>query len=162
MIRTTKQPNDHFVGKWERGKKYTLYSVVKNNGTFFRAVSAKEKGEPYVIYNAETGVYSANEGWEIVYMSEDSRISSGTKKTVTVSDITGMTKDQLDSLDVGDCVIKVTGNQRHLYLVTYKGDGENEGICLSYNASGYGETVSYDRSDGGWSYNSTDINTYGD
>lgn len=79
-----------------------------------------------------------------------------------VSDITAMTDEMLDSLNVGDKVAKVTGKQKHLYLVTYKGEGSGEGICLSYNAAGYGETVSYDRTDSGWSYNSTDIKTYGE
>ena len=79
-----------------------------------------------------------------------------------VSDITAMTAEQLDALECGDKVIKVTGKQRHLYLVSYKGEGAGEGICISYNAAGYGETVSYDRTESGWAYNSTDIKTYGE
>lgn len=81
---------------------------------------------------------------------------------IVVTDITALTKEQLDALQVGDKVVKQTGNQKHLYLVTYKGEGAGEGICLSYNAAGYGETVSYDRSGSSWVYNSTDIKTYGD
>lgn len=84
------------------------------------------------------------------------------QKTVTVGNITEMTNDQLDGLQVGDTVVKVTGNQKHLYLVTYKGEGDGEGICLTYTNAGYGETVSYDRTEDGWAYNSTDIKTYGD
>ena len=80
---------------------------------------------------------------------------------IEVTDITALTKAQLDSLSVGDKVVKVTGKQKHLYLVTYKGEGAGEGICLSYNACGYGETVSYDRSGEDWVYNSTDVKTYG-
>lgn len=84
-----------------------------------------------------------------------------------------MTKDELlalieakvagqgNQIDVGDKVVKVTGKQKHLYFVTYKGEGEGEGICLSYNACGYGETVSYDRNGEDWVYNSTDVKTYG-
>ena len=83
-------------------------------------------------------------------------------KTVVVSNITEMTKDQLDGLQVGDKVLKVTGQQKHLYLVSYKGEGAGEGICLSYNAAGYGETVAYDRTEDGWEYNSTDAKTYGE
>ena len=79
-----------------------------------------------------------------------------------VTDITAMTDEQLDALQVGDKVAKVTGNQKHLYLVSYKGEGAGEGICLSYNAAGYGETVSYDRGESGWTYNSTDVKTYGE
>lgn len=81
---------------------------------------------------------------------------------IEVEDITAMTAEQLDALEVGDKVIKVTGKQRHLYLVSYKGEGAGEGICLSYNAAGYGETVSYDRTESGWAYNSTDVKTYGE
>ena len=79
---------------------------------------------------------------------------------IEVTDITALTKSQLDSLSVGDKVVKVTGKQKHLYLVTYKGEGEGEGICLSYaDASGI-ETVSYDRSGEDWAYNSTDKGSF--
>ena len=81
---------------------------------------------------------------------------------VEVEDITKIPGEVLDSLIVGGKVIKVTGKQRHLYLVSYKGEGVGEGICLSYNAAGYGETVSYDFTADGWVYNSTDIKTYGE
>lgn len=81
---------------------------------------------------------------------------------IVVTNMTTLTKQQLDALNVGDQVIKVTGNQKHLYIVTYKGEGSGEGICITYTAAGYGETVSYDRTASGWQYNSTDIKTYGD
>ena len=80
---------------------------------------------------------------------------------IEVDDITAMTAAQLDGLKPGDVVIKKTGNDRHTYLVTYKAT-TGGGICLSYNAAGYGETVSYDRTESGWAYNSTDIKTYGE
>ena len=81
---------------------------------------------------------------------------------LVVTDMTKIDAMYLDALQVGDMVIKQTGKQKHLYIVTYKGEGEGEGICLSYNAAGYGETVAYDRSESGWTYNSTDVKTYGD
>ena len=81
---------------------------------------------------------------------------------IEVTDITKLTTEQLDALHVGDKVVKVTGAQKHLYFVTYKGEGQGEGICLSYNAAGYGETVSYDRTESGWAFNSVDIKTYGE
>ena len=80
---------------------------------------------------------------------------------IEVTDITKLTAEQLDGLDVGDKVVKVTGTDKHLYLVTYKAT-TGGGICLSYNAAGYGETVSYDRTESGWAYNSTDVKTYGE
>ena len=82
-------------------------------------------------------------------------------KPIEVADITALTNEQLDALNVGDKVVKVTGTDKHLYLVTYKAT-TGGGICLSYNAAGYGETVSYDRTESGWAYNSTDIKTYGE
>lgn len=86
---------------------------------------------------------------------------AGAATPIEVADITKLTDEQLDALNVGDKVVKVTGTDKHLYVVTYKAT-TGGGICLSYNAAGYGETVSYDRTESGWSYNSTDIKTYGE
>ena len=86
---------------------------------------------------------------------------AGAAAPIEVTDITKLTNDQLDALQVGDKVVKITGTDKHLYLVTYKAT-TGGGICLSYNAAGYGETVSYDRTESGWAYNSTDIKTYGE
>ena len=65
--------------------------------------------------------------------------------------------DLCNKLRPGDIVRKITGKQKHTYMVSYKGDGAGEGICLTYCAAGYIETVSYDFVDGHWVYNSTDI-----
>lgn len=81
----------------------------------------------------------------------------GGGSAVEVEDITALTKEQLDALKPGDIVEKVTGSQKHTYIVSYKGDGAGEGICLTYCDAGYSETVSYDRSGDDWQYNSTDI-----
>lgn len=86
---------------------------------------------------------------------------AGASLPIEVADITKLTDEQLDALNVGDKVVKVTGTDKHLYLVTYKAE-TGGGICLSYNAAGYGETVAYDRTESGWQYNSTDIKTYGE
>ena len=99
---------------------------------------------------------------DIVYWLKQIHAAMVPPRPLQVGDITKLTNEQLDALNVGDKVIKVTGNKKHLYLVSYKGEGVGEGICLSYNAAGYGETVSYDRSGSGWEYNSTDIKTYGE
>ena len=76
MKRVNKRPVDHFEGKWRKDRKYTLYAIVVNNGTTFRSLTAKDKDEPYVIYDSENETFSANPGWEIVEMSEDSRLSA--------------------------------------------------------------------------------------
>ena len=72
-----------------------------------------------------------------------------------VTNIQSMSDDLLNSLKAGDIITKETGNMKHTYIVTYK--EENHGICLSYFASGYIETISYDYVDGHWVYNSKDV-----
>lgn len=77
-------------------------------------------------------------------------------KAVEVTNITAIDGAILSALNVGDKIVKVTGKQKHLYQVSYKGEGVGEGICLTYVAAGLVETVSYDFTDDGWVYNSTD------
>ena len=74
---------------------------------------------------------------------------------VSAADITDLTDEQLDALNVGDKVAKKTGTAEHLYTVTYK-DAENGGLCLTYMDASVVETVSYDHTESGWAYNSTD------
>ena len=76
-------------------------------------------------------------------------------KDVSTESITEMTDEQLDKLQVGDTVAKKTGTAEHLYTVTYK-DAENGGLCLTYMDASVVETVSYDHTQSGWAYNSTD------
>lgn len=76
---------------------------------------------------------------------------------IETDDITKLSSEALDELSIGDTVAKRTGNQLHAYRVSYKGEGVGEGICLTYCACGYIETVSYDRKATGWEYNSTDV-----
>lgn len=80
---------------------------------------------------------------------------AGAAAPIEVADITKLTDAQLDALNVGDKVVKVTGTDKHLYLVTYKAT-TGGGICLSYADAVNTETVSYDRTESGWAYNSTD------
>lgn len=74
---------------------------------------------------------------------------------IEAADITALTDAQLDALKVGDKVVKVTGTDKHLYVVTYKAE-TGGGLCLSYFDAVNTETVSYDRTESGWAYNSTD------
>lgn len=74
---------------------------------------------------------------------------------IEVTDITKLTGEQLDGLEVGARVAKKTGTAKHLYVVSYK-DAENGGLCLTYTDASTVETVSYDHSESGWAYNSTD------
>ena len=43
----------------------------------------------------------------------------GAAMPIEVADITKLTNEQLDSLNVGDKVVKVTGTDKHLYLVLH-------------------------------------------
>lgn len=74
---------------------------------------------------------------------------------IEVSDITALAGAQLDALEVGAKVAKKTGTAKHLYVVSYK-DAENGGLCLTYTDASTVETVSYDHTESGWAYNSTD------
>lgn len=73
-----------------------------------------------------------------------------------VNDITAIDSAILDKLECGDQVQKITGNMKHLYVVSYKGVGVGQGICLTYSDASLIETVSYDYTENGWVYNSTD------
>ena len=76
-----------------------------------------------------------------------------------VSDITKLTPAQLDGLKPGDRVIKQTGAAQHVYIVSYKGEGVGQGICLTYTDAATVETHSYDLTSDGWAYNSVDHTT---
>jgi hypothetical protein len=80
----------------------------------------------------------------------------GLTEPVAASDVTDLTDDELDALEVGDKVAKQTGTAEHLYVVSYK-DAENGGLCLTYTDASVVETVSYDHTESGWAYNSTDV-----
>ena len=80
----------------------------------------------------------------------------GSSVPTEVTNITEIDGEILDALQCGDKIVKVTGKQKHLYVVSYKGEGEGEGICLTYADAAGTETVSYDRTADGWVYNSTD------
>ena len=80
----------------------------------------------------------------------------GSSIPTEVTHITAIDPEVLDALQVGDKIAKVTGKQKHLYVVTYKGEGVGEGICLTYADAAGTETVSYDYTADGWVYNSTD------
>ncbi len=93
---------------------------------------------------------------EILNALADAVAALEATQPIEVSNITEIDGSVLDSLQPGQNIIKVTGNQKHTYTVTYKGEGSGEGICLSYFDAGLLETVSYDRTESGWAYNSTD------
>ena len=105
---------------------------------------------------AEVTTKEINKTDEVFWMENIFNELGGENKPQAVTDITALTNDQLDALKVGDKVPKKTGTAEHLYTVTYK-DADNGGICLTYEDASVIETVSYDHTDGGWVYNSTDV-----
>ena len=78
--------------------------------------------------------------------------------TVEVSNIKSIPSKVLNELKAGDVVVKLTGNMKHSYRVSYKEDGQ--GICLTYTDASIAETVSYDYVGSKWVYNSTDVITF--
>lgn len=95
---------------------------------------------------------------EMIYNVLFSSTAPGFQR-VEVTNITSIDGTILDSLNVGDQVAKITGVMKHLYTVSYKGEGVGQGICLTYVDAGTVETVAYDYTENGWVYNSTDHTT---
>ena len=77
---------------------------------------------------------------------------------LVVSGITTLTAEQLDSLKVGDIVVKKTGNSRHGYVVCYKNETAGE-LSMVYADAWNVEEVYYDKngSGGSWQYVVRDI-----
>ena len=71
-----------------------------------------------------------------------------------VSNITGLTDEQINSLNCGDIVLKKDSSGLHAYIVSYK--KSEVGICLTYTDASMVETQSYDYTGGHWVYNSED------
>ena len=77
---------------------------------------------------------------------------------LVVDGVTALTAEQLDALKAGDVVVKTTGDLKHAYKVTFRND---TGMCITYADAENVETVSYDKIEGVWTYNSTDITPIG-
>lgn len=75
---------------------------------------------------------------------------------IEVTDITALTANHLDALRNGDLVIKITGNQKHTYWVSYKDEVKGE-LSLVYVDHQNAEEVYYEKVEGVWTYIQTDI-----
>lgn len=71
-----------------------------------------------------------------------------------ITDIKALTNIQIDSLKIGDTVIKTTGDEKHSYTVVYKKDDE---MSLVYADCWTVEEVYYEKHDGNWTYIQTDV-----
>ncbi len=82
---------------------------------------------------------------------------------VVVDDITAISGRTLEDLQCGDLVVKETIEDgkalHHCYIVSHR---QATGMCLTYADASCVETVSYDKVDGVWTYNSTDITPIGE
>lgn len=74
---------------------------------------------------------------------------------IETADITALTADQLDALRNGDLVVKITGNQKHTYWVSYKDSVKGE-LSLVYADHQNVEEVYYEKVEGSWTYIQTD------
>ena len=72
-----------------------------------------------------------------------------------VTDITALTAEQLDALDCGEVVVKVTGTEKHSYVVNYKDETKGE-LLLTYADWQNVEGVYYEKGESGWAYVQTD------
>jgi len=80
------------------------------------------------------------------------------KVVVESGEMQSIAGEILDELQCGDMVIKHTVESSkdlyHAYMVSHK---QETGICITYNTTGYSETISYDKVDGVWTFNSKDV-----
>lgn len=103
----------------------------------------KPVGDGFMLYALEGGT------WKPLKVANDGgtpAIADDKPATIlTVTNISKLSNKQCDALNVGDQVIKKTGNQMHLYTVTYKED--KQGLCLCYFDAENVETIPYDWND---------------
>lgn len=100
------------------------------------------------------------EGNKLAQLLSQFALKSQTPVIIEVTDITALTGDQLDALRCGDTVVKKTGTMHHRYHVSYK-DETVGGLCLTYVDCENVETVAYEKREGVWTYDSTDITNIG-
>lgn len=85
-------------------------------------------------------------------------IESGSAKRLVVTDITNIDGNAIEALRAGDMVIKRDSTGDHSYRVSFRGA---TGICLTYSDCENVETVAYDKVEGVWTYDSTDVTHIG-
>lgn len=71
-----------------------------------------------------------------------------------ITDIKALTNAQVDSLKVGDTVIKTTGDEKHSYTVVYKKDNE---MALVYADCWTVEEVYYEKNGDNWEHIVTNV-----
>jgi hypothetical protein len=140
-------------------KTYTGYLVYNDNYCVLLAYANNTQDMVIVKINLENQSYKlvreALTILELRYVLEGIDGGADVPVVLETSNITALTNDEISGLKAGDVVVKVTGNQKHSYRVSYKENGQ--GICLTYTDASVAETVSYDYVGDTWTYNSTDV-----
>lgn len=80
------------------------------------------------------------------------------KPAIKVNDIENLPSELCDSLECGQIVIKVTGEEEHAYIVSYKKDDE---MSLTYVDHSCSEEVYYEKSEDTWAFIVKDITMLG-
>ena len=77
---------------------------------------------------------------------------------IETDDIEHLSQKACEQLKCGDVVVKLTIDDGkklyHTYQVSHK---QATGLCITYFACGYLETISYDKIEGVWTFNSKDV-----
>ena len=77
---------------------------------------------------------------------------------IEVDDVEKLSQEACEELKCGDVVVKHTVAEGkdlyHTYQVSHK---QATGLCFTYSACGYLETISYDKIEGVWTFNSKDV-----
>ena len=69
-----------------------------------------------------------------------------------------LTDEQLEAMTVGSIVAKVDDTGKHAYVCSYKGDG---GLCLTYADCENVETLAYEKTAEGWSFDDKTVTHIG-
>lgn len=130
-----------------------------NNGIYGIAGVWPDRTKNNGVIDSEKEVYALLQG-----MPESERLAQilsrfalkqNTPTVIEVTDITALTGAQLDALRNGDMVVKITGTQKHTYIVTYKDETAGE-LLLTYCDWQNVEGVYYEKQEGTWTYVQTD------
>lgn len=131
-------------------------------GTYGIAGIAPDKTKDNGVVDSEKEVLSLLEGFKendkLKEILSHFALKDSTPTIITVSNITALTAEKLESLRAGDIVLKEDETGKHAYTVSYR---SASGLCLTYADCENVETVAYEKSGSTWSYDSTDITHIG-
>lgn len=147
-----------------------MEAVTGNKNDYCRLITYDQTGnEQYDLYKWVVGT-----GWVYEYTlkqddfteAEWAAIQSGItaalvaklnrlREPIEVSDVTALTDEQCQGLKIGDTIIKVTGDSKHAYTVSYRNDEAGE-MSIVYADHENIEEVYYEIRNDEWTYIQTD------